>query len=268
MTETIIASSVLIVVILILRTVLKGRVKSRFRYALWLIAAARLMIPFPLAESRVSVMNFIGGGISVTEGTDITAYGNMEDRTVPTLPVSGDISGEDISGETVLPTPLSDMGRESYYDENVPDISGDIFPENLETAFPGEQAAAVRETENNLHETEILSGEAEDVPTESRDPMGIVRTVYFSAAITGGIWLLAVNVSFHIKLRKRRVRIEADCPLPVYRVQGLESPCLFGGSIYVTEQTEGEGLRYVTAHEYCHYRHGDMIWAALRGVLL
>lgn len=41
-------------------------------------------------------------------------------------------------------------------------------------------------------------------------------------------------------------------------------------SIYVTPdtRTEAETLRYALAHEQTHYRHGDNLWAVLRGVCL
>ncbi|MDE7290364.1 MAG: M56 family metallopeptidase, partial [Oscillospiraceae bacterium] len=51
MTETVITSSVLIFVVILLRTVFKGRIKNRVRYGLWLIVAARLLMPFSLVES-------------------------------------------------------------------------------------------------------------------------------------------------------------------------------------------------------------------------
>ena len=60
MTETVISSSVLIFVVILLRTVFKGKIKNRVRYGLWLIVAVRLLMPFSLAESSVSVMNFFG----------------------------------------------------------------------------------------------------------------------------------------------------------------------------------------------------------------
>ncbi len=60
MTETVITSSVLIFVVILLRTFFKGKITNRVRYALWLIVAVRLLLPFSLAESSVSIMNFFG----------------------------------------------------------------------------------------------------------------------------------------------------------------------------------------------------------------
>lgn len=65
MAETVISSSVLIGVIILLRTLLKGRLSNTMRCGLWLIAAVRLMFPVSLIESPVSVMNLFSP--SVTE---------------------------------------------------------------------------------------------------------------------------------------------------------------------------------------------------------
>lgn len=57
MIEAVISSSVLITIIILIRSLFKGKIKSSVRYSLWLIAALRLMLPFELLSSSVSVMN-------------------------------------------------------------------------------------------------------------------------------------------------------------------------------------------------------------------
>lgn len=57
MIEAVISSSVLITIIILIRTIFKGKIKSSVRYSLWLIAAVRLFLPFELASSPISVMN-------------------------------------------------------------------------------------------------------------------------------------------------------------------------------------------------------------------
>ena len=82
--------------------------------------------------------------------------------------------------------------------------------------------------------------------------------------------LLASNLCFWLRLRRmRRAEERIDCALPVYRAEGLPSPCLFGllrPAIYLTEEAaENEAVRrHVLAHEMSHYRHGDHIWSLLR----
>ncbi|MEG1061850.1 MAG: M56 family metallopeptidase, partial [Oscillospiraceae bacterium] len=57
MLETIITSSVIIVVLFLFRRVLGFRVSAKLQYALWLLVAIRLLIPLPLLSSPISIMN-------------------------------------------------------------------------------------------------------------------------------------------------------------------------------------------------------------------
>lgn len=57
MMEWIISSSVLIVVIVILRFMLKGRISLRLQYGLWLLVLVRLLVPFSFGRTDISVMN-------------------------------------------------------------------------------------------------------------------------------------------------------------------------------------------------------------------
>ena len=59
MTEILVTSSVLIVVIALLRLVLRGKISQRVQYALWLLVAVRLLVPVSLVSSPVSVMNAV-----------------------------------------------------------------------------------------------------------------------------------------------------------------------------------------------------------------
>ena len=56
MTEVLVSSTVLILALAALRLLLRGRIDPRLQYALWLLAALRLL-PVPLVSSPVSVMN-------------------------------------------------------------------------------------------------------------------------------------------------------------------------------------------------------------------
>ena len=62
----IISSSLLILIIIGLRFLLKGRVSFRIQYAMWLIVLLRLLIPFSVGRSPVSVENMIPSSVPVT----------------------------------------------------------------------------------------------------------------------------------------------------------------------------------------------------------
>lgn len=57
MTEWILSSCALILVVLGLRAVLKDRISQRLRYGLWALVLVRLLIPFNFAESELSIQN-------------------------------------------------------------------------------------------------------------------------------------------------------------------------------------------------------------------
>ena len=54
--EWVLSSSVLILVVLVLRTALGKRISARLRYALWAVVLLRLLIPVPLYTSPVAGM--------------------------------------------------------------------------------------------------------------------------------------------------------------------------------------------------------------------
>ena len=59
MLEIFISSTVLILVLTALRFLLRGKISPRLQYALWLLAALRLLLPVSLVRSPVSVMNAV-----------------------------------------------------------------------------------------------------------------------------------------------------------------------------------------------------------------
>lgn len=74
MTETLISSSVLIILVIILRYILRRKIPNCAIYSLWLIVAVRLMMPSGLSENAVSIMNFQKYGIEKTgKSSAITA---------------------------------------------------------------------------------------------------------------------------------------------------------------------------------------------------
>ena len=59
MLATTIASSVLIASIDLVRRLFRGKLSLRLQYALWLLVAARLLLPLRGVQSPVSVLNLL-----------------------------------------------------------------------------------------------------------------------------------------------------------------------------------------------------------------
>lgn len=115
---------------------------------------------------------------------------------------------------------------------------------------------------------------APTAPVREIDYAAALRAVWLLGAAALGATFLAVNLRFGRRLRRTRVAVEGTgAALAVYETAESETPCLFGlvkPSIYVTDaaRADSQTLCYAIAHEQTHYRHGDHLWAVLRGVCL
>lgn len=101
------------------------------------------------------------------------------------------------------------------------------------------------------------------------------KGIWYAGMIIAGIWIVGVNILFMHNLHKSRIKYEKeDYSLPIYLVNGLVSPCLYGlpkrQAVYIPKeiQEDERKLRHILAHEYCHYKHMDVIWAGLRCILM
>ena len=227
MMQWIVSSSVLILVVIALRYVLRGKLSLRMQYALWLLVLVRLLVPVSFGASDLSVMNAVPERApTVQQGTD----------------------RQDIVGER------------------------NDAPANAGTVGIPAQSMSEAAPPNLVQNVTTATVTAPTV--EKTDWARIAKTVWLAGAAALGLVFLAVNLRFGKKLRRSRERVEeTDACLPVYESGETDTPCLFGvakPSIYVTPdtRTEAETLRYALAHEQTHYRHGDNLWAVLRGVCL
>ncbi len=73
MIEWIVTSSILILVVLGLRFILKGKISLRLQYGLWILVLLRLLIPFSV-DSRISIMNFIPEPEALEQTVGYTDY--------------------------------------------------------------------------------------------------------------------------------------------------------------------------------------------------
>lgn len=106
------------------------------------------------------------------------------------------------------------------------------------------------------------------------DWAGLAMKLWAAGALVLLLWFAAINLSLWKKLCRSRRRLSVpDYPLSVYITQNAEAPCLFGlfrPCVYLTPETavDGPALRHVLEHERAHWRHGDHIWALMRGLCL
>lgn len=237
MTGVLIGSSLLIVLVAALRTLLRGKVSARPIYALWGVVLLRLLVPFSLELDLPSA-----------EGAARTVYGRTE-LSEAMLPYDS-VSAPYAAGysRSVLPEddpiqPYLDAGEAAP--EYRVELRGEGTPE-AETRFVFLRPWA-----------EVLSG--------------YLRPVWLLGTFAALALLAYTNLSFWAKLRRTRRPIGvSDCGLTAYETDAIASPCLFGlfrPAIYVRAE-DAARLRHVLAHEDCHFRHLDHIWALLRAACL
>lgn len=102
MMEWILTSSVLILIIAALRTVLKGKISLRLRYALWGLVLLRLLCPVNLISSPTSILNATKEVAAQPEIRDL-----VESVQEPLYIVSQDTLVKEDTGETMPVTSLT-----------------------------------------------------------------------------------------------------------------------------------------------------------------
>lgn len=82
MVEWIISSSVLIAVVILLRSVLKGRISLRLQYAMWALVLARLLVPVSFGGSAISVENLTQ---RAAESEPVRAIADLAETQLPVI---------------------------------------------------------------------------------------------------------------------------------------------------------------------------------------
>lgn len=263
MREIILTSSVLILVILMIRVLAKDKIPARMQYALWLLVFFRLVIPGTLGSSPISVFNLMRISTAYTDSdTDFST------DTVGSIIASTDAGIEAYIGGIAE----ENAGRnKDIYAKGTIDSNGNV---NL-SGNTSEERYTDKSSINEDGTDEDSTGE-----NGANDNIGINNgtTVFFfiwilGILITGG-YMLIYQIRFFRYLSSHKKALYGKNReyrgLEVYTIKGLPSPCLCGKCIYLAEEMEEDEKRitHILAHEYCHYRHFDPLWAIVRCVLV
>lgn len=233
MKAVLITSSVLILVLIALRYLLRGRISLRLQYALWLLAAVRLLVPLSLPGTGFSVLNALS-----PETEDTTVYVSSHGlSTSSPAPETGTLSdGQEVS------IYYDDFGVRHFYPV------GETPPADTDyTTVPSEQIF--------------------DLNTVLRD-----LWLCGAAVMAAWFLTVNLSFSARARKGARRLET-AESPVPVYVSASVPSPCLLGlvrQRIYVTPACTEDPirLRHVLSHELTHRRQGDPWWSLVRAVCL
>ena len=234
MVNWIISSSILILAIILLRYMFKGKISLRLQYALWLLVAVRLLVPVNFGTSSLSVENL------TEKAKGRPTVQSMMEVSEQTIPIT--------SYESAYEEVIQRYEEEGRFAEG-------IGAEELEEMEY--EAYALME--------EISVGEL---------VQKVAFIIWAVGAVVIGLVFLISNTVFGMRVKRTREQITfANAKLPVYVSDSVETPCLFGvfkPSIYVTKSVaENETLlRHSVLHETTHFLQGDSWWSLLRCVCL
>ena len=237
MKEIIITSSVLILCIMLIRVIFKGKISSRLQYALWLLVAIRLIIP---ASAQIYM------AIGSIEGFRIMDLAEIFESKV------GDVTEQ-------LDQP----------------VASGPFAMSLNSS-PAEQAVAflLRAPYFEDGPTSVFIA-GKFVVTWLDVLRGIWIGGMLIVALWMIIINVLFSRRLH-KGRQEFDSPEAPGTgkMKIYTIEGLVSPCLYGlpfrEAVYLTPDIaeDQDKLHHVLTHEMCHKKHGDSFWSIVRSVLL
>ena len=234
MTEWIVSSSILILIVIALRTCFKGKISLRLQYAIWGLVLLRLLIPVSFGSTDISVAN-------LTEAA----------QDQPVIQVIQDVGNLNIPSQS-----YEDAYRQVLQEYEAEGIDVNSLQGSELEAL--EYEAYEKMKGRNISE---IVGE-------------IVLVIWIAGIVLVGIVFLVTNARFRNRIMTSRYALDVQKHhLDVYATGEIDTPCLFGirnPAIYVTYPVADDQtlLRHTLEHEATHYRHGDHIWAVLRCVCL
>ena len=250
MMEWVLSASVLIILVIIIRKLLKGKISCSVRYGLWLLVAVRLLVPVSLMESAFSIANLLpesrAGGQT---GGNSTMASRRTDQEQGRIFRQEEMPDSPAPGMAVLTAPY-------LVEDEHPSKGGVSYAEEKADALSGSD---VRD-KTALSKIEITIG-----------------MVWLAGSCLLALWLSGVNGIFRWKVRGNRLPLwvsgDLQRQLPVYVTDEISTPCMYGllrPAVYITARTakDAQVLDMVLRHEQTHYRHGDHIWSVVRMLCL
>lgn len=232
-------STVLLAVVIAVRTVLRGKVSARFLYALWFVAALRLLFPFSLYEMPVAY-----------ERGPYFAERQMVIEDIP---------------EKVF----ADIFTEKSWQR----MDNDVKAPKREIANAGK---GKKSSENNYFTAVGDSFSSEPETKEGKPNLLLLFWALVAAGVF--LTFIFINIRVGYRVRECRVKMESEKYTNIYPTvywcSEIKIPCLYGvlrPSIYLPDSVrdfDEKEQRLIVQHEKMHYLHGDFIWAMVRILLI
>lgn len=240
--------SILIAAVLLVRVVFRKRVSARLIYALWLVVAVKLCMPFSLFEVELALP--FDDMAAQTEQMAVQTQNVPEVTKAPAVTAGAPIlSQQPTVSQQIVEPPITPTAPITPI---APIVTEPAIITSIETeAIAPEEPMAV-----------------EKAPI---DWAHVWRVVWMMGSLLLCFWFTVSGTVFHQKLCADRRLHTTVGKTKVYISQSAGAPCLAGliPAIYLTpDAARSPSKAFVIAHEYTHLRHGDHIWAALRALAL
>lgn len=230
-----ITGGIAILAILIIRLPLQ-RVPKRFSYALWSVAAFRLLCPVSFS-SVFSLFN-------LNLFRQASLLGNRQD------------SLDYVPADTVL-VPVRRFVREGFTAGPIPAVN-EALPASLPGSLPGADTTA-----------DIATDAAAGIAT-SLNLSQIIISAAVMLWLAGVVVLLLYGVISYVRTRRQvsgSIRLEGN----IYETDRIPTPCVLGffrPKIYLPRRLSDKEKSYILAHERFHIRHGDHLLKPLACCIL
>ena len=235
MIEWIVSSSVLILIVIALRFVLKGKISPRMRCFLWAVVMLRLLLPFSFGAVDFSAVQGISNIPQVKEFNSLAPVENI--------------------------SRLDEESAEITYRDSV--LYG-----RSKTAYEPDKSVLFKPAEyfDRMERMLFLRKAASIVWLGGMTLMAAVflfSNLRFASMLKKSRHPLADCCGYDI----------SDISCPVYITQSVKTPCLFGlisPAIYITPAAAADTavLRHALQHENTHYLRRDNLRAAVRCICL
>ncbi len=260
MKEVLITSSVLILVLLLLRAICAKKVRRTLIYSAWALVALRLLIPVQIGQLDFSLLTVAQPVIeAVDERLENAILGNA-----PQTAYRNQVEHYIERDHTVFIPEVQDWIRRELEQgtQSTEEIYDKLQKQFLEQEILTDQGQ------------ELVSGAAGfKVNGILHAFQQTILTIWIVGIGMMTVWFFVVNLRHNRTLKNNRERLECDSPIPVFVSDKVTSPCLVGllnPVVYVTSQCAADPkiLRHVLTHELTHYAHKDHIWSLVRCVCL
>lgn len=230
MTEWIVTSGILILIVIALRFVFRGKVSLRLQYGLWAVVLARLLLPVSFGSSAVSAAN------------------------IP------DVVARQPAVQAVV-----EAARPMDYEEAYHQVVDQYRAQGTDvSSLPEQELAQLQQQAQALtQERSFLGTLLEILPLIWAVGAAVMGALLLWTNLRFYGSLRKHRRSLPVPGCKLPVYVADNIDTPC--LFGLGKP-----AIYVTEAVARDEtlLRHSIAHETTHCRHGDHIWSLLRGVCL